>query len=71
VLAAFLLPAVVQLGSTDGRSELAHALLGASLQVESGMVASVSEGTPASAFQPSVHTGKWDTDVIVDSVRPH
>src|SRR5262249_9929677 len=60
VLAAFLFPAA----------------LGAWLPLESGMAVSVREGAPVSAkygidngtFQFSVHTGKWDTEAIVDSV---
>ena len=77
VLAAFMLPAVVQPGSTNGRSEPAHALLGTWLQVESDVAASVSGGTPVSAkyeiddgaSQLSMYTWKPDTEVIVDSVR--
>ena len=81
LLAAGALSATAQPGSTDAESELAHALVGAWLPLESGVAVSEGEGTPLSAkyeiddgvFQLSVYTSKSDTfsgdsfsEVIVD-----
>src|SRR5215470_14467774 len=81
LFAASALSATAQQGSTDAKSELAHALVGAWLPLESGLAVSAGEGTPLSAkyeiddgaFQLSVYTWKSDTfsgdsfaEVIVD-----
>src|SRR5437899_13033535 len=81
MLASRPLPARAEPGSIDARRELARALLGAWLPLESGLAVSVREGTPLSAkyeiddgaFQLSVYTWKAHTvsgdsftEVIVD-----
>src|SRR6266446_5408358 len=81
MLASRPLPARAEPGSIDARRELARALLGAWLPLESGLAVSVREGTPLSAkyeiddgaFQLSVYTWKSDSasgdafqEVIVD-----
>ena len=81
VLATGRFPAQAEPGSIDARGELARALVGAWLPLESGLAVSAREGTPLSAkyeiddgaFQLSVYTWKADTgsgdsftEVIVD-----
>src|SRR5262250_1628778 len=81
VLTTNALLAAVEPASTDTNSELAHAIAGAWLPLESGLAVSAGEGTPLSAkyeiddgaFQLSVYTWKSDTvsgdsfaEVIVD-----
>src|SRR5437899_11616129 len=66
MLASRPLPARAEPGSIDARRELARALLGAWLPLESGLAVSAREGTPLSAkyeiddgaFQLSVYTSK-------------
>jgi len=81
MLATSPLAAAAEPASTDGQNELAHAIAGAWLPLESGLAVSAREGTPLSAkyeiddgaFQLSVYTWKPDTfsgdafaEVIVD-----
>lgn len=69
VLAAIPFPALAEPDPIDARTELARALLGAWLPLESGVAVSAREGTPLSAkyeiddgaFQLSVYTWKSDT----------
>ena len=69
VLATGRLPAQAEPGSIDARRELARALVGAWLPLESGLAVSAREGTPLSAkyeiddgaFPLSVYTWKADT----------
>ena len=70
VLATLPVRALAQSGPGDGRETLARALRGASLPLESGLMASGGVGTPLSgkyeiddgAFQLSVYT--WKVDAV-------